>query len=178
MVAAPDGEVPEWIAYHPVTPPPAENPGAAFWKFEETAVGETVSTVPDAIRDRHPDGHNLHLTASGAFPVVAGAPAFGNGRALSLSANGGARILDNASANRFDFGPTGFNLTGGPEDDDDGDGLTWSPATKITGTTKQAGWTWYATGPGAGIRLTCGNQAGRLIVACDHIRTDQASTTP
>lgn len=62
--------------------------------------------------------------------------------------------------------------------DSSGAGITWPPATEITGTTKQAGWTWYATGPGAGIRLTRGNQAGRLIVACDHIRADQASTTP
>ena len=100
-----DGAIPDWIDYNPVTPPPAENPGAAFWNFEETPTGETISTAPDAIRDIHPAGKNLHLTATTAFPVMAGAPTFGNGRAISITGNGGARILDNASANRFDFGP-------------------------------------------------------------------------
>jgi sialidase-1 len=33
------------------------------------------------------------------------------------------------------------------------DGLTWSSAVDITATTKQAIWTWFATGPGAGIWL-------------------------
>ena len=31
-------------------------------------------------------------------------------------------------------------------------------------------WTWYATGPGAGIQLTRGERAGRLVVPCDHIQ--------
>jgi sialidase-1 len=92
-------------AWLDVPPPPAENPGAAFWGFEETPVGQTISTAPDAILDVHPDGHKLHLTATAAFPVVAGAPAFGNGRAISLTGNGGARIFDSASENRFDYGP-------------------------------------------------------------------------
>ena len=48
-------------------------------------------------------------------------------------------------------------------------GATWSAPAEITPTAKQADWTWYATGPGAGIQLTRGNQAGRLLVACDHI---------
>jgi hypothetical protein len=85
-----DGEVPDWIDYTPVPPPPNENPGAAFWGFEETPVGQTISTAPDAILDVHPAGHKLHLTASAAFPVVAGAPAFGNGRAIAINGNGGA----------------------------------------------------------------------------------------
>jgi len=100
-----DGEVPDWIDYTPVPPPPNENPGAAFWGFEETPVGQTISTAPDAILDVHPAGHKLHLTASAAFPVVAGAPAFGNGRAIAINGNGGARIFDEASENRFDYGP-------------------------------------------------------------------------
>ena len=45
------------------------------------------------------------------------------------------------------------------------DGHTWSPPRNITGTTKKAHWTWYATGPGAGIQL----RSGRLIIPCDHI---------
>jgi sialidase-1 len=100
-----DGALPEWIDYNPVTPPANENPGAALWAFEETPAGQALSTAPDAIRDLHPAGHKLHLTATAAFPVVAGAPAFGNGRAIAITGNGGARILDDASANRFDFGP-------------------------------------------------------------------------
>jgi len=45
------------------------------------------------------------------------------------------------------------------------DGLTWAAPTEITSTTKKPDWTWYATGPGAGIQLA----SGRLIVPCDHI---------
>lgn len=84
--------------------PPAENPGAAFWNFEEVAIGQTVPLTAGSIRDIHPDGRNLHLTAAAAFPVLAGAPGFGNGRAIGITGNGGARILDTDSANRFDFG--------------------------------------------------------------------------
>ena len=44
-------------------------------------------------------------------------------------------------------------------------GRTWSSPTEITSTTKKDCWTWYATGPGAGIQL----KSGRLIIPCDHI---------
>lgn len=87
-------------------PPPAEAPGAALWNIEETPPGQNASTAAGAIRDVHPAGNLLDLTAAAAFPAIAGAPAFGNGRALSFSANGGLRIYDSESANRFDFGPT------------------------------------------------------------------------
>ena len=90
----------EWLD---APPPPAENPGAAFWNFEETAPGQTCSTASGAIRDVHPAENGLHQTATLAFPAVAGAPAFGNGRALAFTANGGTRILDSESGNRFDF---------------------------------------------------------------------------
>ena len=49
------------------------------------------------------------------------------------------------------------------------DGLTWSEPAEITETTKQPNWTWYATGPGAGIQIEGGTYAGRLVVPCDHI---------
>ena len=45
------------------------------------------------------------------------------------------------------------------------DGESWSPARDITADSKEPHWTWYATGPGAGIQLT----SGRLVVPCDHI---------
>lgn len=51
-------------------------------------------------------------------------------------------------------------------------GRTWSKPTEITATTKRANWTWYATGPGAGIQLERGAHAGRLVVPCDHIEKD------
>ena len=44
-------------------------------------------------------------------------------------------------------------------------GHTWSAPRNITGTTKKVHWTWYATGPGAGIQL----RSGRLVIPCDHI---------
>lgn len=44
------------------------------------------------------------------------------------------------------------------------DGLTWAAPKEITATAKKPEWTWYATGPGAGIQL----RDGRLIIPCDH----------
>jgi sialidase-1 len=48
------------------------------------------------------------------------------------------------------------------------EGRTWSPPREITSTCKAPTWTWYATGPGAGIQLV----DGRLVVPCDHIEAD------
>lgn len=84
-------------------PPPAENPGAAFWNFEETAAGGNFPITAKAILDVHPAANHLHLTAQSAFPVSAGAASFGNGRALKLANDGGLRIDDADSNNRFDF---------------------------------------------------------------------------
>lgn len=47
-------------------------------------------------------------------------------------------------------------------------GATWSSRTEVTSTVKLATWGWYATGPGHGIRLKRGAQAGRLIISCYH----------
>ncbi len=91
----------EWLN---VPPPAAVAPWAAFWNFEERPAGQTASAFPDAIRDVHPDNHRMHMTAQRSFPVVAGAPAFGNGAALSLAGNGGIRITDADSADHLDFG--------------------------------------------------------------------------
>ena len=49
------------------------------------------------------------------------------------------------------------------------DGLSWSEPAEITDEVKRPDWTWYATGPGAGIQIEHGHHAGRLVVACDHI---------
>lgn len=51
----------------------------------------------------------------------------------------------------------------------DDHGRTWTQPTEITGSTKLPNWTWYATGPGAGIQLERGEHKGRLVVPCDHI---------
>ena len=48
------------------------------------------------------------------------------------------------------------------------DGVTWSKPRDITHDVKKPGWTWYATGPGAGIQLKHGPHAGRLIVPANH----------
>ncbi len=49
------------------------------------------------------------------------------------------------------------------------DGLSWAQPRQITADVKLTNWTWYATGPGAGIRLERGVHAGRLVIPCDHI---------
>jgi len=48
------------------------------------------------------------------------------------------------------------------------DGVTWTEPLDITSATKDARWSWYATGPGVGIQLTRGLAKGRLVVPCDH----------
>jgi sialidase-1 len=52
----------------------------------------------------------------------------------------------------------------------DDDGKTWAKAKDITPSAKQKGWSWYATGPGAGIQLQRGKHKDRLIIPCDHTR--------
>jgi sialidase-1 len=47
-------------------------------------------------------------------------------------------------------------------------GATWSKPVNITTGIKQAGWSWYATGPGIGIQIKHGDHAGRLVIPCDH----------
>jgi sialidase-1 len=51
------------------------------------------------------------------------------------------------------------------------DGRTWAAPKEITEAVKPPEWTWYATGPGAGIQMTGGAHAGRLVVPCDHIES-------
>ena len=48
------------------------------------------------------------------------------------------------------------------------DGRTWSQPVDITSQAKRPDWTWYATGPGAGIQLA----SGRLVIPCDHIEAE------
>lgn len=56
------------------------------------------------------------------------------------------------------------------------DGLTWSAPREITADVKRPEWTWYATGPGVGIRLERGPHAGRLVVPCDYGYADPNGT--
>lgn len=48
------------------------------------------------------------------------------------------------------------------------DGKTWTKPEDISAKVKDPKWTWYATGPGAGIELQRGKHAGRYVVPCDH----------
>ena len=54
------------------------------------------------------------------------------------------------------------------------DGVTWEVPREITSAVKPANWTWYATGPGAGLQIEHGPHRGRLVIPCDHI---EAGTT-
>lgn len=49
------------------------------------------------------------------------------------------------------------------------DGKSWDKPREITATIKAADWTWYATGPGAGIQVENGKHKGRLVAPCDHM---------
>jgi len=48
------------------------------------------------------------------------------------------------------------------------DGLTWATPKKISDTTRQPHWRWYATGPGNAIQLTRGAHQGRLLIPANH----------
>jgi len=52
------------------------------------------------------------------------------------------------------------------------DGRTWARPHEITTDVKKSSWTWYATGPGAGIVIEQGPHAGRLVAPCDHIEAE------
>jgi sialidase-1 len=49
------------------------------------------------------------------------------------------------------------------------EGQTWGVPREITADVKDTNWTWYATGPGAGIQIEKGVNSGRLVIPCDHI---------
>ena len=51
-------------------------------------------------------------------------------------------------------------------------GAKWRQPTDISSAAKARSWTWYATGPGLGIRIQFGPHAGRLVILCDHGDTD------
>jgi sialidase-1 len=83
-----------------------ENPGLAFWNFEERAAGAMASTNAGAILDISPEAANNNLTAQKAFSYILASTNFGNGSALAFDGTGGLQITDAASANHFDFGAT------------------------------------------------------------------------
>ena len=58
----------------------------------------------------------------------------------------------------------------------DDDGIAWAQPKEITQKVKKPDWGWYATGPGVGIQLENGPHAGRLIIPCDHSRTEGGKT--
>lgn len=49
------------------------------------------------------------------------------------------------------------------------DGVTWAEPREIAPLVKRPDWTWYATGPGAGVQVERGPHRGRLLIPCDHI---------
>jgi sucrose-6-phosphate hydrolase SacC (GH32 family) len=48
------------------------------------------------------------------------------------------------------------------------DGGTWALPRDITQDVTSPDWTWYATGPGAGVQLSHGRHKGRLMIPCQH----------
>jgi sialidase-1 len=56
-------------------------------------------------------------------------------------------------------------------------GQTWTEPQEITRDVKSPDWSWYATGPGAGIEIVHGPHQGRLVIPCDHKRPAEKETT-
>jgi sialidase-1 len=52
------------------------------------------------------------------------------------------------------------------------DGVTWAKPREITSHVKLPNWTWYATGPGAGIQIERGPRRARLVIPCDHFEAE------
>lgn len=52
------------------------------------------------------------------------------------------------------------------------EGKNWAYPVEITMSVKRPDWTWYATGPGAGIQIEGGPYCGRLLIPCDHIEAE------
>jgi len=52
------------------------------------------------------------------------------------------------------------------------DGVTWAEPREMTPAVKRTDWTWYATGPGAGIQIERGRHRGRLLIPCDHFEAE------
>ncbi|MGB0774264.1 MAG: LamG-like jellyroll fold domain-containing protein, partial [Akkermansiaceae bacterium] len=91
--------------------PVAENPSAAFWNFEEKAIGETATTGSASLLDIHPSNNKRHLTPDAAFSYLAGSPNYNNSKALKFTDNGGLSIEDYLTENNFDFaGDDSFTL--------------------------------------------------------------------
>ena len=58
------------------------------------------------------------------------------------------------------------------------DGQTWAVPQRISETTRQPHWRWYATGPGNAIQLTRGQHRGRLLIPANHSDHRDASQHP
>lgn len=56
-------------------------------------------------------------------------------------------------------------------------GAGWSAPREITEQVKRPDWRWYATGPGHGVELTAGPDAGRLVVGANHSVTPADGST-
>ncbi|WP_229700880.1 sialidase family protein [Streptomyces camponoticapitis] len=56
-------------------------------------------------------------------------------------------------------------------------GAGWSAPREITEQVKRPDWRWYATGPGHGVELTAGPDAGRLVVGANHSVTPPDGST-
>ena len=141
-----------------------------------TAAG-TVLAFCEGRRDSRSDSGPIDLLLRrsedgghtwGQVQVVVSEPGMTSGNPCPVVADNGRVLL-----------PFCRNLAAGPESmicagkaprtvwctHTDDDGRTWAPPRDITATTKEPSWTWYATGPGHGIRMA----SGRLVVPCDHM---------
>lgn len=54
----------------------------------------------------------------------------------------------------------------------DDDGLSWSEPVKMSDTSRDPSWGWYATGPGIGVQVKNGPYKGRLVIPANHSYDD------
>jgi len=92
------------LSYLDEPEPPDALPSRALWELNEKEPGQDADLAADAIRDTHPDGHGLHMTAEDAIAYTTGDPRYGGTPALAFTGIQRLRITDAATTNRLDFG--------------------------------------------------------------------------
>ncbi|GHH87796.1 sialidase family protein [Streptomyces capitiformicae] len=144
--------------------------------FAEGRVASASDTgnIDIVLRRSHDGGHTwspqqvvtAHGTDTAGNPTVVVDPASGDVVLLSCR-NGGsdtwAEIRTGAAPARRVY------VQRSPDE-----GATWSAPVEITAQVRPDWMRWYATGPGAGVALSAGPHAGRLVVPCNHSRPPAA----
>ncbi|KAG8463296.1 hypothetical protein KFE25_004807 [Diacronema lutheri] len=144
---------------------------------EGRRVGCTDAGAIDVVMRSSDDGGRswsaLRVVTTGGAAGYSGEATVGNPTPIFDARND--RVLLLLTANRAEDSEAAIisRLAAGSRDvlvvHSDDRGESWSRPRNITADVKLRDWTWYATGPGAGIQL----RSGRLVAPCNHVVTSE-----